>query len=114
MSEYNRKAQQESVLEEFKRGDHFFSFQHELATANFESFTTENEDKDVSLKWFSSLEDLLQADKEQEKRGEEPPLTIFVMNEFMDALPTTVLRYTGEGWKEKVLKRSKDLQYCFL
>ncbi len=30
------------------------------------------------------------------------------MNEFMDALPTTILRYTEAGWKEKVLVKSKN------
>ncbi len=28
------------------------------------------------------------------------------MNEFFDALPTTILEYTEQGWKEKVIDKS--------
>ena len=28
VSDYNRKAQQDSVLDQFKKGDHFFRFEH--------------------------------------------------------------------------------------
>ena len=45
VSEYNRKAQQDSVLDQFKKADHFFRFEHEKANDQFESFVSENENK---------------------------------------------------------------------
>lgn len=67
---------------------------------------SENEEKSVNLKWFQNLESMYYTDTENEKSGQETPFTIFVMNEFMDALPVTIMAYTEKGWREKVLKRS--------
>jgi SAM-dependent MidA family methyltransferase len=54
------------------------------------------------LHWFRSLEALVHNDAEKKKNTEEDaPFTIFVMNEYFDALPVRVLEHIGEGkWKE--------------
>jgi SAM-dependent MidA family methyltransferase len=56
------------------------------------------------------LEDLVKEDYENKKKGKEIPMTIFVMNEFFDALPVTILEYTKIGWREKVLKLTENLE----
>ena len=42
VSEFNRKSQQDSVMDAFKKGEHFFRFEHELADSGYESFVSEN------------------------------------------------------------------------
>jgi SAM-dependent MidA family methyltransferase len=51
---------------------------------------------------------LIKEDYEAKKKGKEVPLTIFVMNEFFDALPISIIEYTAQGWREKVLKLSQN------
>jgi hypothetical protein len=56
---------------------------------------------------------LVKEDYDLLKGGKEVPLTIFLMNEYFDALPTTVLEYTLNGWKEKVIDKSLNPEYAF-
>ena len=53
----------------------------------------------MKLRWYSKLEDLLKKDYEYRKKGKEVPFTVFIMNEFFDALPITILEYTPLGWR---------------
>lgn len=69
MSEHNRKCQQDSIMEAFKKNDHYFRFEHELAKEDYESFVSENEEKSVNLKWFQNLEAMYYRDTENEKNG---------------------------------------------
>ena len=108
MSEFNRGEQQQKVLEEMKQSKRYYRFDHENATPLKEEFLAENEGSDMKLSWYGRLEDLLTADHQNREKGIEPPLTLFVMNEFFDALPVNVLEYTQEGWREKVLRISQD------
>ena len=41
--------------------------------------------------WYSKLEDLLNEDNQYLKKGKEVPFTVFITNEFFDALPITIL-----------------------
>ena len=56
-------------MEEFKKAKTFFKFDFENANQFREEFVSENQDKDISLRWFSKLEDLLQEDYEAKKQG---------------------------------------------
>lgn len=99
VSEFNRKAQQEAVLEEFKNQNQYFRFEHEKSSEQYESFQSEDEFKEINLRWFTSLEELLKQDFERSQKGEETPFTVFLMNEYFDALPTSILKFTENGWR---------------
>ena len=51
---------------------------------------------------------MLREDYELKKAGKDVPVTVFLMNEFFDALPVTILEYTEQGWREKVLRLSQN------
>jgi hypothetical protein len=55
VSEFNRKAQQDSIMNQFKEKNHFFKFEHEISTEKFEQFTSENPDKNVCLTWVQTI-----------------------------------------------------------
>lgn len=40
VSEYNRKAQQDAVMEAFKKNNHFFKFEHEKSNSQMEQFSS--------------------------------------------------------------------------
>jgi hypothetical protein len=101
------------VLEEFKKHKTFFRFEFEKADQLKEQFLPESPSKDIRLTWYTRLEELLRDDYELKKAGKDLPTTVFLMNEFFDALPVTVLEYTPEGWREKVLRLSADPEYPF-
>lgn len=81
-------------MEEFKKQKIFFSFDYERSTPLREEFVCEDASKGMRLRWFSKLEDLVKEDYEDKKKEKHVPMTVFVMNEFFDALPITVLEYT--------------------
>jgi SAM-dependent MidA family methyltransferase len=60
------------------------------------------------------LELLAKEDYDNLRDKKELPVTVFVMNEFFDALPTTVLEYTEQGWREKVVAKGIDPEYFFI
>ena len=56
-----------------------------------ESFKNENEFQDINLKWYPNFEYLVKEDYDNFQAKKEVPLTVFLMNEYFDALPTTIL-----------------------
>lgn len=49
-------------MDEFKKNKTFFRFDFENANPFREDFLPENEEKNINLRWFSKLEDLLKDD----------------------------------------------------
>lgn len=98
-------------MNEFKKSNLYFNYDHESKNEQLELFMSENSQKDITLKWFTDIEQIVVQDHQSKMTGKQLPFTVFVMNQYFDALPTMILEFTKDGWREKVLTLSKDPKY---